>query len=633
MRAFQAVPLLAALALAPALRAQEARASAPAFPSSAGQLPARVGGAFSSPARFPRSLPPFTVDPALLSPAAVVPVDSFSVSDLALDEALYRIAARAEIAIAVEGLAGRTTSFAMPAGSGIDALARVAAQEGLRVWQDGAVLHVAPAEPATDAEPVNVEPVGEGPPGEGPGAEWAGAEPAPLPHPLPLEASSIGLSGVRVEAAPDGTALVSISVEDALVSDVLRELSRSAGLSVVASPHASEARVTAHLHGLSLDEALRVLLTGTPLTSHREGATVVVADRMLPGMLTSRLVRLRHVPAGGILERIPDALRREATFQLIQEQNALVVTAPADVVAAAEAFVAEIDQPADQILLEVLVVEFETSGLKQVGVSFLGGLLPGDPNAPALAAPDRPAYVFGGGDDQRGGLDLVGGAGAGQKALNFWSDVLGIRSIGRLPADFYFRLQALERAGRAEVRSRPHIATLNGNTASITVGTSQYYILKSSYGYGAQGAFGSGGDAERFEYVRADVQLEITPWVTEDGAVTAVIRPAFATPVGAFDPRIPPTINSWSVDTSVRLSDGETFMIGGLVQEHESTTENRVPVLGRLPLVGRLFRNSQKQKRTSELVIFITPHILGDGTEASLESLPHLGPHTSRGSD
>jgi type IV pilus assembly protein PilQ len=315
----------------------------------------------------------------------------------------------------------------------------------------------------------------------------------------------------------------------------------------------------------------------------------------------------------------------------VQEQNAIVVTGPADVVGATEAFVREIDRPVQQLLLEVLVVEFETSGLRRLGVTFLGGLLPTDSDLPAGTEEGWHTYVFGAGADQRGGLDLTGdGAGLG-RVINFWSDLLGIRSIGRLPLDFHARLQALEHAGRAEVRSRPHIATLNGHTANITVGTSQYYRLRSVLPYSSGGVFG-GEEMEHFEYVQADVRLDITPWVTGDGGVTAVIRPSFTTPIGPFDPRVPPTLQRWSVDTSIRLQDGETFMIGGLIQQRAVDSENRVPLLGRIPLLGRLFRNSERRRGTSELVIFITPHVLA-GTDAPevvdegrRRHIPEMGP-------
>lgn len=412
--------------------------------------------------------------------------------------------------------------------------------------------------------------------------------------------------------------LVSVNVEAVSLASVLHDVARQAGLSLVlqADPSGS---VTASWGGRTVEGALDVLLLGSPLTYRRDGDVVVVAGRELPAMTTSRLVSLQHVPAGGLVERLPDNLRLLTTTRLIQEHNALLVSGPADAVGAVEAFVHELDVAPEQVLLEVLVVEFETSDLREAGVSVLGGLSP-----PGVGVPQGEegwtSYSFGNGLDQGGATEVTTDGAGATRFLNFWSDILGIKSIGRLPADFYARLRVLEQAGKAEVRSRPHIATLNGNTASISVGTSQYYILKSAnpYGYGgSQATPFSQSETERFEYVQADVRLQITPWVGEDGAVTAVIQPSFTTPVGGFDPRVPPALYNWSVDTTVRLADGETFMIGGLVQERERSVQNRIPFLGRIPLIGRLFRNERREGRKSELVIFITPHVMAAGTTST----------------
>jgi type IV pilus assembly protein PilQ len=498
-------------------------------------------------------------------------VEAFEVQGTTLRELARALTAHYGIPIIVADEADRAVSARFGAGPLADALAALAMQEGLALEERDGAFRLSTYEPQP-----------------------------------PVRAAAELPPGVTVR---DG--LVSVNVTDAPVAEVLGQLAQQADVSLVLQP-GTDALLTARWEGLPLDDALHVLLTGTNLTYRRDGPTVVVADRQLPGMLTTRLLPLRHVPAGGLVEQMPAALRQYATHQLVQELNAIVVTAPADVVAATEAFLREIDRPAEQILLEVLVVEFETTGLRRLGVTFLGGLLPADQNLrPPGAEAGWHEYLFGGGADQRGGLDVIGDGEAANRFLNFWRDLLGIRSIGRLPADFYFRLQALERSGNAQVRSRPHIATLNGHTANITVGTSQYYILRSASPYGG-GVFGD-GEVERFEYVQADVRLDITPWVTGDGGVTAVIRPSFTTPVGTFDPRIPPALQRWSVDTSVRLQDGETFMIGGLIQERERVSENRIPLLGSLPLIGPLFRNSERERSTSELVIFMTPHVLREG--------------------
>ena len=414
--------------------------------------------------------------------------------------------------------------------------------------------------------------------------------------------------------------LVSLDLTDVPVLEAVRDVATQAGLNVVthtgADPYgnATQALVSARWTGVPIDEAVGALLHGTPLTAVRQGSLLIIGDRASPAMATTRLLRLEHVPADRALERLPDALRQSTAVNIVEEQNALLVTGPLEAVSQAERFLAEIDEFAPQILMEVLVVEFETSELKELGVTFLGGLLPPGTNLPQTDQPGWSSSLFGGGADAGGGLDYLADAEGARGTINFWADLLGISNIGRLPTDFYLRLQALDRTGRANVRSRPHLVTLNGSPATIAVGTSQYYVLKSA---GAGGPVFPGGGAyesERFERVDANVELSVTPWLTGSGEITAELRPTFTTPVGGLDPRQPPTLSTWSVESLVRLREGETIILGGLVQEREGRAENRVPLLGRIPLIGRLFRNSRRTQNKSELVIFITPHVFW-GTE------------------
>jgi type IV pilus assembly protein PilQ len=114
------------------------------------------------------------------------------------------------------------------------------------------------------------------------------------------------------------------------------------------------------------------------------------------------------------------------------------------------------------------------------------------------------------------------------------------------------------------------------------------------------------------------VSLEITPWVSSSGEVTAEIHPEFNTPVGSFNSEVPPTINSRVLDSTVRLKDGETIILGGLIQDVESVKLNKIPILGDIPIIGKLFSNRQTDKSKSELIIFITPYVFyGDGNDES----------------
>ncbi len=400
-----------------------------------------------------------------------------------------------------------------------------------------------------------------------------------------------------IGAGEDG---IELDLRDAGIAQALQALADQAGFDLVIYD-LPEGRITVRASGLTVEQALNYLLRNTSLTYRREGGVIIVGDRQLTGIASTRLLLLRHIHPEGIAERMPDAIRRAAAFQTVEEQNALLVTAPQDVIAEVEAILAQIDAPTPQILIEALVVDFESSDLSQLGVTF-GRDGAGD----AGNVPAGETYSFGAGADQAGGIDLAGGAREAERYVNALAGLLGIGSITRLPDDFYFRIQALEREGKAHVRSRPRIATLNGHTAHISVGTTQYYILKTLLPFSSSGQV---NEAEHFERVEANVSLEITPWVGASGEVTAEIHPTFATPVGVLDPRVPPTINNRTVQTTVRLRAGETVAIGGLIQESESEAFNKVPILGDIPLVGRLFRNRRKDMHRSELVIFITPHV------------------------
>jgi type IV pilus assembly protein PilQ len=104
--------------------------------------------------------------------------------------------------------------------------------------------------------------------------------------------------------------------------------------------------------------------------------------------------------------------------------------------------------------------------------------------------------------------------------------------------------------------------------------------------------------------------------VSASGEVTVEIHPEFKTPVGIFSSEIPPTINTRVIDSTVRLKDGETIILGGLIEEKESKSHSKVPILGDIPILGNLFRTSHKSIIKTELMIYITPHIFyGDESD------------------
>lgn len=400
--------------------------------------------------------------------------------------------------------------------------------------------------------------------------------------------------------------LVSIDVTGIPTNDVLREIAIQSNLNVITYTLPT-GLITAKFVNQTVDQALNLIFKGTNITFRRDGDVYFVGDKGISGIATSRLLRLNHIRSDGVLDILPDELRRNTTIRVVREQNALMVIGTNDMLFEIESFISLIDRPTPQILIEALVVDFEDTDIFELGVMLGTGPVPD-------------TSFFGnfmnfGGELGNSGLTLQADGSRLNRIIGSDSEIFGTR-IGVLPTDFYVRMRALSQEGRVNVRSRPQISTLNGHSATITIGTTQYYLLKSTTPLQSPNQIVT-QESERFEKIDANVSLTITPWVSASGEVTAEILPVFNTPVGRFEPNVPPTINTRVLESTVRLRDGETIILGGLIQDSEVTVHNKVPILGDIPLLGRLFRNRSRETIKSELVIFITPHVFyGDEFEA-----------------
>jgi len=254
------------------------------------------------------------------------------------------------------------------------------------------------------------------------------------------------------------------------------------------------------------------------------------------------------------------------------------------------------------VLIEALVVDYDLSKATELGVDVgargssdttLGfgmpyGLIPG-------------IDVTFHGEQINNTLKRIG-------TVDLFGKEISVANLGVLPKDFYISLKAMEERGIANIRSRPLLATINGHQASLSIGTTQYFILKTTIPYQGQNQILI-QESQTFQTIEADVRLDIVPFVGTNGLMTVEIKPDFKTPVGQLSSEVPPTINRRTLSSTVVLKEGETIMLGGLVQEVESQVKTQVPILGSIPLLGALFSSSVTTERKVELIIYVTPHI------------------------
>jgi len=386
---------------------------------------------------------------------------------------------------------------------------------------------------------------------------------------------------------------ISLNVSDASLRGVIDNIADRLNLRIfIYGP--IEGTVTARCGNLTAFEALDRILWGTKYTFSFEDSTYFVGPSTMSEITVSRLVRLKHIMAQGVIEMIPESMAAKAVLKLAREHNGVMVTGPIQIVNGIEDYISEIDVTPAQILIEALVVDYNITDRTEYGIR---------------------ATSFPLGDSSRQGqsyypdIDVSGSSEELNRDIRHWADKFGIAGVGTLPEEFYVRLSALAREGKANVRSRPRIATLNGHEAKIDVGTTQYYLLKTETTYGVGQQTPTSQVTEKFQTIEASMSLTITPWVNASNEILVTIHPEFNTPQGSFNANVPPTINHRILDSTVRLHDGETIVLGGLIQTSENETVEKFPILGDIPVLGWLFKNKSKIKTNSELVIYLTPHI------------------------
>jgi general secretion pathway protein D len=217
----------------------------------------------------------------------------------------------------------------------------------------------------------------------------------------------------------------------------------------------------------------------------------------------------------------------------------------------------------------------------------------------------------------------------GQPIQSFFPTPPGAGLYQILGQDYQVTLRAIAQAGKLEVLSRPSILTRNNQPATITVG--QSVPLVTSVSFNAL----NGTPIPNITYSSVGIILRVTPFITSDGMVEMILSPQIsqlsASSVTLTAGVTAPIIDVRSADTVVVTPDAQTVIIGGLMKTEKTQTDSKIPLLGDIPVLGNLFKRKAKGNTKTELIIFLTPHIVQQpsqlaGLSASERSNAQLAP-------
>lgn len=199
--------------------------------------------------------------------------------------------------------------------------------------------------------------------------------------------------------------------------------------------------------------------------------------------------------------------------------------------------------------------------------------------------------------------------------------------IGTLNSDGYGALLTMiAKMGKTRILSNPHIAVVNNQEAKILIGSNQPYATSTT----TTPATGAATTAQAVNFIEVGVKLHVTPSIHDDGFITMKIHPEVSSVAGTYtttnngETTSVPIVSTSEVDTIVRVKNGVTIIIGGLIKDETDYTKDKVPVLGDIPLMGKVFSRDQRSVTKTETVIFLTPHIITGDTNVDPAKYPEM---------
>ncbi|MFQ6614914.1 MAG: type II secretion system protein GspD, partial [Fidelibacterota bacterium] len=344
-------------------------------------------------------------------------------------------------------------------------------------------------------------------------------------------------------------------------------------------------------------------------------------DTEMAGETITRVYQLDYISATDLITPLEDILTPKGTIQIFQRSSELsqntdqetgtradelVVTDVPSNFESIETLIQQLDVPIPQVMISVKFIETILSDNENMGIDWTAkATLQG---GPAQSSPTGLVTAGGGGGTAAGGTGgTTGGGGGGGAAAG-----LGIGKFKQLNLailtlqEFQVVLDYLRSSGNSKVLSDPRIATLDNHRATFTTET-ELTVIVPTVSQGATGALAT----ETAEKYTIKIELVVLPHVHKNGQITMVVEPTVEGITGYSGPKLDqPIISRRNAQTQVRVNNGETIAMGGLIKEDVRELEKKVPFLGDIPLIGKLFTYHSSEKQKSDLLIFITPHLV-----------------------
>ncbi|MBF0484675.1 MAG: type IV pilus secretin PilQ [Candidatus Omnitrophica bacterium] len=394
---------------------------------------------------------------------------------------------------------------------------------------------------------------------------------------------------------------VTLDFKDADIKNVLKILAFKSGVNIVPSPEVT-GMVTIQLNDVPWEEALEIVLrtygyayekknniilvmTVDGMKKRRED-TIALAEQ--EAVLT-KTFSLNFAKAADVVNSISKMKSEKGSIEVDERTNTLIVTDIGSRLVIIEGVVKKLDRTTPQVLIEGKIVETTLTDTENMGIDW-------SLEASASGAKRPITFPFQNKSQNQ------------YAPSNFVSnDPKALFSYGTLNATgLSLALEMLQSRAGTEVLSNPRIVTLDNQKAKISVG--QQYPIP-TYTYNQEQAV---MQVSGWSYMDIGVIFEVTPHVNNADMVTLEVEPKITAidKTATIEGAALPVLNNESAKTIVLVKSGDTLVIAGLITKNKNDTAKNFPVLSKIPILGYIFKKSEKLDIKRDLLVFITPHII-----------------------
>lgn len=380
---------------------------------------------------------------------------------------------------------------------------------------------------------------------------------------------------------------VSLDYKDASLSSVLRSLAKTYDLNLVVTKDLT-GTVNISLHEVTLDEALEAILIVNGYTFTRKANLIyITAGPGLEGVgIVTKSILMHFLLAGEAERLLNSSLSSKGHIEVNEATNSLVITDYPSKIAQIRTLLKEIDIAPIQVLIEAKILDVQSKALENFGTTFSVTYNPaGSPQGLFKRNTDFDESIV-------GTTSFAGPSSTITTTEMTLTTVLKNLTVAAT-------IDLLIQNEKAHLLASPSIATLSGKEARIIIGEKFPYKEQTQT---------TTGTTETTKFIDVGITLRVTPRVSPDGWITMAVHPEVSSVSATLDAG--PRITTREADATVRVRDGETIIIGGLISKQEDRIRSGIPFLRSIPIVGLVFSKRSQDVVEKELAVFLTPKII-----------------------